>query len=245
MKRLIIMGFVFALAATVSEGRSAQVAFPDGVDKKAFVKNEAKGKGFLEISSGKFTLGDNNVKWTRSSTTSKGKSNKKNIFDDDKSYTNTKQQDYTVSVSIKDGGSFEGKFHAEAQTEDETLKVTKRTTTSSSIVKRSTLKGEITGDNVSYELAVNLADESKKGTLKGGKINFDIEAVDKIDGAAFSFFGQLTGFYVYDKGTLVAVVDIMNDGAFYILKDVKKENSDVLFALGAALLQFKDLSKSR
>lgn len=242
--KYVVYSFLILLAGiSVSEGRSAQVAFPDGADKGAFVKNEIKGKGFLEVSSGKFTIGDNKVKWTKGVTKGTSKSNRKNIFDDDKSYTNTKKQDYTVKITIKDGGSYTGEYRSEAKVETETIKSSKRSTTTASNVKSSTLKGVITGDNASYDLSVDLTEESKKGTLKGDKINFDIEAVDKIDGAAFSFFGQLTGFYVYDKGTLVAVVDVMNDGAFYILKDVKKENSDVLFALAAGLLRFNDMSK--
>ncbi len=246
MNKITSTCFILLTIALMAGCESAQIAFPAGSDTNDFDKKEIKGRGVFSPGSGSFSIGGEKVEWTRSALSSSNKRKNKSLFaDEDKSTTNIRKQEMSIKISGSDISTLSGTFNAEAEVEEEVKRKSKRSMTTSSAVMKHVLKGRIEGDNSVYELLINLAEEGKRGTLQGKNINFEIEPSNSVKGSSFGFVGMRTGFYVYDKEILIAVVDVLNNGAVYMSKTLSGEKKSVVYALTAALLQYNDIEGIR
>lgn len=239
-KTIIFLTFPLVSLLLFAGCRTAQVAFPAGTDKTAFTEYDVKGRNSFAIFSGKFSIGSNNVDWTRNAvkTSGSGIFSKENI--------STSKQDYTISISGPENISWNGKCAAKAEIESETKKVSKRTTETIKIVYSNTLSCSFLSSG-RQTFQMNISQDSqmimpkKTGTVKGENINFEIQDTHGLDGSWN--MNNTTGYYITDSGKPVAVVDMLNEGKVYIVPGLKKEKNSVIIAVSAALLGYKDLAE--
>jgi hypothetical protein len=228
-------------AAAVSGCQSAQIAFPAGNEKSGFEKFDVKGRGGFALFSGKFTIGTVTVDWTRSLESSASKAKPFKIFGSNDETITVKKQDFTVSTTGAGIVPFSGKMSTDAEMIIQTTKTSKKTTSTSTEIIRNVLKGTFKSEGTVGEFSIEQKDQIKKGSFKGKDFNFIIESTNSVEGSSFMIYNT-TGYYIYENNSLCAVVDIMNNGALYISKGIRKERIPEIYAAAAALLQYKDLA---
>lgn len=220
-----------------------QVAFPAGADKAAFTQYNVIGKSELAMYAGALTIGDYSVKVSRGWTATKS-STGSSLFRSD---TETdKSQKYSYTVSGPESFSAAGECQTWIKVEKERGVLSTESSPSSTKILEDTLVCAFPGaDRKPYEMKLEKVGKpegyDKKGTLKGPGVEFTVETTTSIKGKPSGSW-LVTGYYFYDKGTLVAVIDSTKLGAVYISKDLRKELFPVIMNASAALLAYQDLA---
>ena len=229
-------------AAAISGCRTAQIAFPAGNEKSGFDKFDVKGRSGFSIFSGKFTIGTVTVDWTQGMESSTSKAKPFKIFGSNDETITVKKQEFTVKTSGAGIASFSGKLSTDAEMIIET-KTSKKVTTTSTEIIRNALKGTFDSEGTVSEFFIEQKDQTNKGSFKGRDFNFIIESTNTIEGSSFGIYNTTTGYYIYENNSLCAVVDIMNNGAVYLSREIRKEKISAVYAAAAALLKYKDPAK--
>lgn len=220
-----------------------QTAFPAGADKAAFDKYDVIGKSELAMYAGALTIGDYSVKVSRGWTEKKS-STGSSLFRSD---TETdKNQKYSYTVSGPENFSSSGECQTWIRTEKErTAFSTEVSPTSMTILEDTLVCAFLGADKKAYEMKLEKTGKpegyDKKGTLKGPGVEFTVETTTRIEGKPSGSW-LVTGYYFYEKGALVAVIDSTKLGAVYVSKTLKKELFPVVLNASAALLAYQDLA---
>lgn len=241
MKKIIIAAFLCLAAITQIPGcKSAQAAFPEGSDKAVFDQFDVQGRRDFALFSGKYKFGPYTVDWTRGAVFSKPSEEKGFLGYED---TTTSTETYTVSLTGDGGVTWSGECKSKAEFSKETKTKKKVTTTTTQIISN-TLTGRLTSsDKQTIELKISQDtgfNGKKSGTVQGKNISFEIKATHRLEGAAWDIQSE-AGYYITESGTLVAVVDVTNAGKVYIVKGLKKDRTQILAAVSAVLLAYKDV----
>ena len=219
-----------------------QVAFPAGADKTAFDKYDVIGKSELAMYAGALSIGDYSVKVSRGWTEKKS-STGSTLF---RSETETdKSQKYSYTVTGPENFASSGECQTWIRTEKERTAFSTEVSPSSTAILEDTLVCAFLGvDKKPYEMKMEKTGKpesyDKKGTLKGPGVEMTVETTTKIAGKPSGSW-LVTGYYFYEKGTLVAVIDSTKLGAVYISKSLRKEMFPVILNASAALLAYQDL----
>jgi hypothetical protein len=220
--------------------KMAQVAFPEGSDKAVFDQFDVQGRRDFALFSGKYKFGPYTVDWTRGAVFSKPSEEKGFLGDED---TTTSTETYTISLSGNDGVSWNGECKSKAEFIKETKASKKVTTTTTQIISNTLVSKLISSDKQTIELKISQDtgfNGKKQGTVQGKNISLEIKATHRLEGAAWDI-NYAAGYYITESGTLVAVVDVTNEGKVYIIKGLKKDKTQILAAVSSVLLAYKDV----
>jgi hypothetical protein len=240
LSALVLLPLIFA-----SGCKLVQVAFPDGADRASFVKYTVHGKNDLSQSAGKLAIGDYSVKVSRGWTSSKSTSGSVLFRSDTETDINQK---YSYAISGPDGFAWSGECQAYAKVEKESSKLVTKVNTSSTQVLENTLVGVFSSaDKKQYEMKLQetaqKAGADKKGSIKGKDVTLEVVSTSKIAESDIHSF-RVTGYYIYEKGALAAVVEMVNLGAVYISKTASKESFPAILNTAAALLAYQDPART-
>lgn len=243
MKKTFIAAVLCLAAITQIPGcKSAQAAFPEGSDKTVFDQYDVQGRRDFAIFSGKYKFGPFTVDWTRGAVSSKPSEEKG--FQGYKDTTKS-TENYTVSLSGNDGVTWNGECKSKAEfiKETKSSKSKKVSTTTTQIISN-TLAAKLTSsDKQNLELKISQDtgfNGKKSGTVQGKNISLEIKATHRLEGAAWDIHNE-AGYFIYESGKLVAVIDVTNEGKVYFAKGLNKEKTQMLAAVSAVLLGYKDV----
>ncbi len=241
MKNTIVAAFLCLAAISQIQGcKSAQAAFPEGSDKAVFDQYDVQGRRDFSLFSGKFKFGPYSVDWTRGATTGDG-SRSSSFFKSEES--DIVREKYTVALTGADGASWKGECKSEAEYQKNETKIGNVKTASKETLDNTLVSKLISSDRQIIELKISQDsgfNSRKSGTVQGKNISFEIKATYRLEGAAWDI-PNVAGYYITESGTLVAVVDVSNEGKVYIVKGLKKEKTQLLAAVSAVLLGYKDV----
>lgn len=246
MRSIVTCSVVFLFSLCFAGCSITQVAFPAGSDRGSFVPYDVKGKNDLSQYAGKLSIGDYSVKvsdgWSSANRTS-GSS----LFANDTA-TDACQK-YSVSISGPDGFSWSGDCKAYAKVEQESVKLSASHTTTSTKVLENSLLGVFTSaDKQQYEMKLREVSDKvgadKKGYIKGKDVSLDLESTSRIADSDVRSW-RVTGYYIYEKGTLVAVMDYMKLGRVYISRTARKEAVSAILNAAAALFAYQDPARNQ
>ena len=243
-KRMFVLCVAIVTLMFAAGCQTAQIALPNGNVKKDFQKIEAKGANAFAFLSGKFTLGQSAVEWTRGAMSSSG-GGSVTLLGMKATEDTVKKQDFRIKTSGADIDSLSGKFHAEAVMNIDTDKKSKTVTVTSKEIKKNTLKGTITSQDYTYEMELQQSDKLEKimkGSIKGKAFSFTIESTRRLEGAAFETY-DIVGYYIFDNSKLIAAVESVNGGTLYVANGIGKDKLSVIMNVAAALIKYQDPSK--
>jgi len=243
MKKRFIALLCLVSTTALAGCTAARVAFPEGSDSSGFEQYDVKGRRAFALFSGTFSFGPYMVEWKRGAVFTRSSKHKTMLGEED---TLTSSEEYTVSVSGGGKTSWEGVCKSEAEFIRETKK-SKNTKTVSTQVIRNTLACNLKSSdkrNIAFSLIQDeqgLSLYSKKsGDFKLDKSGFRIESTNQLQGSPLGS-NTVSGYYIYESGRIVAVIEVMNDGRVYLAKGLEKDKTTVLAAVSAVLLGYKDI----
>lgn len=241
IKKTFIAAFLcFAAVMQISGCKSAQVAFPEGSDKTVFDQYDVQGRRDFALFSGKYKFGPYTVDWTRGAVFSKPSEEKGFLGHED---TTTSTETYTVSLTGNDGVTWSGECKSKAEFIKETKTKKKITTTTTQIISNTLVSKLTSSDKQTIELKMSQDtgfNGKKSWTVQGKNLNLEIKATHRLEGAAWDVQDE-AGYYITESGKLVAVVDVTNAGKVYIVKGLKKDKAQILAAVSAVLLAYRDV----
>ncbi len=93
-------------------------------------------------------------------------------------------------------------------------------------------------------MAEGLGDTVMNGELSDGETVYRVEGTYQLAGSPMPLSSP-SGFIVYDKHRAVAAVEVINEGAVYLDRDLPVAQRDVLAVAATAILLYKDISDHR
>ena len=236
---------IFIILTAFSIGCTmAQVTFPDGTDQAKFVKYQVAGNNSTStIFDEKYAIGNYKVVVDRSMTSSSSSSKFFKMFGSEKSKTT--EQGYSFSIKGPDKSSWKGDCLARVASKDESTRLFGIKVDSKESVTNTLQCFFESSDNKKYEMKmVETGMQEKTGEITGNNLKFSLKSTKKMKGSKFDS-EKVTGYYFSSSSGIVAVIDLLNDGAVYIANGVDKNTESLILATSVSLLSYKDMKGTK